>query len=152
MRKTGKKYNCVYFCLFLRLQKRINSCNSCFISIHGIHSLCPVPAVPCCSTFHFLKCFSPLSPLCIISLCCIIVTVLNRYSNILRADLFLWISLLMFAELFYILAGKSSKKPFNLLIIQFNLSSSGQRSSVFNEKKTKKKDEMTPDMTDQDLL
>lgn len=58
----------------------------------------------------------------------------------------------MLAELFYVLAGKSSKKPFNLLIIQFNLSSSGQRSSVFNEKKPKKKDEMTPDMTDQDLL
>lgn len=114
-------------CLFLRLQKCLNACNSCFISIHGAHSLCPV-------LHHspiFLKCFSLLSPLCIISLCCIIVTVLNRYSIILRADPFLWKSLLMFADLFYSLASKSSKKPFYLLRIQFNLSFSGQRSSGF---------------------
>lgn len=37
----------------------------------------------------------------------------------------------MFADLFYSLASKSSKKPFYLLRIQFNLSFSGQRSSGF---------------------
>lgn len=120
-------------CLFLRLQK-------CLQQLLHKHSL----TVPCAAAHsHFLKCFSPLSLLCIISLCCIIVTVINRYSIILRADLFLWISLLMFADLFYILAGKSSKKWLNLLTIQFNLSFSGQTSSVFQIlikwKQTKKK-------------
>lgn len=61
----------------------------------------------------------PFNYLCIISLCCITVTVLSRYSNVQRADIFLRISLFMFADLFYILVDKSSKKPFNFLRIQF---------------------------------
>lgn len=111
-------------CLFLRVHK----CLQQLLHKHSQHSL----TAPCAAAHsHFLKCFSPLSPLHITNLCCIIVTVLNRYSNILRADLFFWISSLMFADLVYILAGKSSKKSFNLLIIQFNLSFSHQRSSIF---------------------
>lgn len=55
----------------------------------------------------------------------------------------------MFADLFYILAGKSSKKWLNLLTIQFNLSFSGQTSSVFQIlikwKQTKKKKEKGDD-------
>lgn len=120
-------------CLLLEMHKYLHQ----LLHKHSWHSL-PVPCAAAHS--HFLKHFSSLSPLCI-SPCCTTVTVLKRYSN-LRPDLFLWISSLMFADLFYILAGKLSKKSFNLLIIQFNLSFSGQRISVFqtliNWKQTKK--------------
>lgn len=131
-RKTVEKYSIYTSCLFLRLQEHISSCNSCFINIQGIHLLCclqlayAAAGIPIFQNAHF-----PFQ-LFMYSLCCITVTVLNCYSNVLRADSFLRISLLMFADLFYILVDKSSNKPFNFLKIQFKLFFSFcQNNSVF---------------------
>ena len=123
MKKTVKKYGVYTSCLFLRLQEHLSSCNSCFINIQGIHLLCPVSSWPVLQQpFPFSEMLVfPFDYLCLVSLCCITVAVLNSYSNVLRADLLLRISLLMFADLFYILVDKSSKKPFNFLRIQFKL-------------------------------
>lgn len=105
IRKTEKKYSVFTSCLFLKLQECVSSCNGCFINIQGIHLLYPLSSWPVLQqTFPFSEVLVfPFNYFYTIKLCCITVTVLSSYSNVLRADLFLRISLLMFADLFYIL-------------------------------------------------